>query len=79
MRQNVILDTGPLVAFVNRRETAHQWAIEQWNTIELPFLTCEAVITEACFLLKKDRFESCLTISEKPGFLLVGGRSIHPV
>ncbi len=51
MRQNVILDTGPLVAFLNRKDKYHGWALEHWAEIEPPLLTCEAVISEACFLL----------------------------
>jgi predicted nucleic acid-binding protein len=51
--QKVLLDTGPLVAFVNKRENLHQWAVNQWKNIEPPLLTCEAVITEACFLLQE--------------------------
>ena len=52
MKQRVLLDTGPLVAFVNKRENFHLWAVNEWKTIEPPLLTCEAVITEACFLLQ---------------------------
>lgn len=52
MRQRVILDTGPLVAFINRRDRFHQWARGEWDTIEPPLLTCEAVLAEACFLLQ---------------------------
>jgi uncharacterized protein len=52
MRQRVILDTGPLVAFINRRDRFHEWAKTEWNTIEPPLLTCEAVLAEACFLLQ---------------------------
>ena len=51
MKENVILDTGPLVAFLNRRDKFHHWALEHWNQIQPPMLTCEAVISEACFLL----------------------------
>jgi len=51
MKQGVILDTGPLVAFLNRRDKFHQWALAQWGQIAPPMLTCEAVISEACFLL----------------------------
>lgn len=53
MRQRIILDTGPLVAFLKRDERYHQWTIEQWKTIEPPLLTCEAVITESCFLMQR--------------------------
>ena len=51
MRRRVLLDTGPLVAFLNRRDQYHTWAQSQWNQIEPPMLTCEAVLSEACFLL----------------------------
>lgn len=52
MRQRVILDTGPLVAFINRREKLHDWVINELAIIEPPLLTCEAVIVETCFLLR---------------------------
>jgi predicted nucleic acid-binding protein len=51
MMQGVILDTGPLVAFLNRNDKFHQWALTQWDQIVPPMLTCEAVVAEACFLL----------------------------
>ncbi len=51
MKENVLLDTGPLVAFLNRRDRFHNWALEHWDQIQPSMLTCEAVISEACFLL----------------------------
>lgn len=48
----VLLDTGPLVAALARDDRAHAWAREQFETLAGPFLTCEAVITEACHLLR---------------------------
>jgi predicted nucleic acid-binding protein len=48
----VIVDTGPLVAFLNRRDRFHSWARETLGTIEAPLITCEAVVSEACFLLR---------------------------
>jgi predicted nucleic acid-binding protein len=47
-----LLDTGPLVAFINRRDQFHRWARVEWEQTEPPLLTCEAVITEAYFLLR---------------------------
>ena len=47
-----IVDTGPLVALLNRRDRHHGWAREQWARIEAPLLTCEPVIAEACFLVR---------------------------
>ena len=52
MRERVILDTGPLVAFINGRDRYHEWAKMQWAEINPPLLTCEAVLSEACFLLR---------------------------
>lgn len=51
MRERILLDTGPLVAFLNGRDKFHDWAVAQWDQIAPPMLTCEAVISEACFLL----------------------------
>jgi predicted nucleic acid-binding protein len=53
MAQKIILDTGPLVAYLKRQDRFHNWATEVWQTIPMPLLTCEAVISEACFLLRK--------------------------
>ena len=52
MKQQVILDAGPLVAFINGRDRYHKWAMLQWAQINPPLLTCEAVLSEACFLLR---------------------------
>ena len=51
MKQGVLVDTGPLVAFLNRRDRFHDWTAAQWNQIAAPMLTCGAVVSEACFLL----------------------------
>ena len=50
--QPAIIDAGPLVALLHRRDEHHQWARHQMNQLPPPLLTCDAVITEACFLLK---------------------------
>jgi predicted nucleic acid-binding protein len=41
------------VARLNRRDRSQGWTIEQWEDVELPVLTCEPVLTEACFLLRR--------------------------
>jgi len=48
----VLLDTGPLVAYLDRRDHFHEWTKTQFSRIRPPQLTCEAVIAEACFLLR---------------------------
>ena len=47
----VLLDTGPLVALLNRRDQYHAWSVEQARPLAPPFFCCEAVLTEAHFLL----------------------------
>jgi uncharacterized protein len=47
-----ILDTGPLVALLNRRERHHSWVREILDTVEPPVFTCDPVLSEACFLLQ---------------------------
>lgn len=50
MIRNVLLDTGPLLALIDRRDRHHAWAAAQFAEIVPPLLTCEAVLTEACHL-----------------------------
>ena len=52
MGGHVVLDTGPLVAFLDRRDPFHVWATGQLHGLEPPLLTCEAVISESLFLLQ---------------------------
>jgi predicted nucleic acid-binding protein len=51
VRPIVLLDTGPLVALLRRRDRYHNWAVEQFRRIDPPLHTCEPVIAEACHLL----------------------------
>src|SRR5437016_2877165 len=46
-----IADTGFLVAFANRNDRFHAWAVELAGSIAEPLLTCEAVLAEAAFHL----------------------------
>ena len=48
-----LVDTGPLVAFLNRRDRHHVWARDQLSALKPPLHTCEAVISEACFLVRQ--------------------------
>lgn len=52
MTVSTIIDAGPLVAFFSKRDLHHDWAAEQFGRLMRPLLTCEAVLTEACFLLE---------------------------
>jgi predicted nucleic acid-binding protein len=46
-----IADTGFLVAFSNRNDAHHDWAVSVAEQIDEPLLTCEAVLAEAAFHL----------------------------
>ena len=54
MRSGVLLDTGPLVAYLYTRDAYHDWAVETFSSLEPPAITCEAVLTEACFLVGRN-------------------------
>jgi uncharacterized protein len=47
-----IADTGFLVAFANRSDDHHEWALELAEQMTEPLLTCEAVLAEAAFHLQ---------------------------
>lgn len=47
-----IADTGFLVAFANRRDRHHDWAVSVARQVTEPLLTCEAVLAEATFHLQ---------------------------
>jgi predicted nucleic acid-binding protein len=49
---DAILDTGPLVGALDRDDQWHAWAAKEFAAIRQPALTCDAVISEACFLLR---------------------------
>ncbi len=55
MSEAVLVDTGPLVAFLNADDRYHAWALEAFAGIETPVVTCEAVLSETCFLLRRAR------------------------
>lgn len=46
-----IADTGFLVAFGNRRDFYHEWAVHIARGVADPLLTCEAVLAETVFHL----------------------------
>ena len=49
----VLVDTGPLVAFLREAEADHEWAAEKFAELPAPFLTCEPVLAETFFLVSR--------------------------
>ena len=49
----VLMDSGPLVAYELREDKHHVWSREHLSSVSAPFLTCEAVLTETSHLLRE--------------------------
>ena len=49
----ILLDTGPLVALLSKHDANHARARRLFAECVPPFRSCEAVVTEACFLMRK--------------------------
>ncbi len=75
MARLAIVDTGPLVAFLDRAEQHHHWAAGQIQQLEAPLLVCEPVLAEAMFLLRSlpEAQDALLGFLEK-GALKIGFR-----
>jgi uncharacterized protein len=69
----VLLDTGPLVTFLAAGLKHHDWVCGQWQRLRPPLFTCEPVLTEAAFLLKREgqQADPLLALLER-GVLRVG-------
>jgi predicted nucleic acid-binding protein len=50
----VLLDAGPLIGYLNRKDQHHGWAVESWTALSEPLWTCEAVLSEAIFNLQSE-------------------------
>ena len=62
MRPTVVVDTGPIVALLDADETRHDWARTRFEELRAPLLTCEAVLSEASFLLRCAGADSSLPV-----------------
>lgn len=49
----VLLDTGVVVALLDRSERHHNQCAEVVTNLGRPLVTCEAVIAESCYLLRR--------------------------
>jgi uncharacterized protein len=51
MAKTVLIDSGPIVAVLRRRDQHHGWARAHFESSSESFATCEAVISESHFLI----------------------------
>jgi uncharacterized protein len=51
----VLVDTGFIVALLDRSEVHHARCVEALQAVVSPMVTCEAVIAESCHLLREQR------------------------
>lgn len=52
---DVLLDTGCIVALLDRSERDHLRCVDALKTVTGRLVTCEAVIAESCYLLRRQR------------------------
>jgi uncharacterized protein len=65
-----LIDTGPLVALLVGDDHQHAWALEQSKSAPPTAITCDAVISEALFLLKREGYDTDLLFAlVEAGFL----------
>ncbi len=60
-----IVDAGPIVAALNRRDGDHVWAKAVFASLGEPPVTCEAVLTEVCWHLR-DSPDAVARVLEMP-------------
>ena len=51
--KRVLVDTGPLVAYLDRDSEWHEWTRNRFQKLSDPLLTCQPVLTETLFVLKR--------------------------
>lgn len=55
--ETLLIDTGPLVALLDRSDEHHKWAVEQLSHLSSPLGTCEGAVSEATYLLQDSGVE----------------------
>jgi len=74
-----IADTGFIVAFGNRNDFHHAWALEVAKRVSEPLLTCEAVLAEAAFHLGSTAYVLALVRNEMLRVAFDCSRHLHPL
>ncbi len=51
----ILLDTSFIVAVLDRSDSCHAVCVEALEGVDAPLVTCEAVVAEACYLVRRLR------------------------
>ena len=57
MHANALIDTGAILALLDRTDRWHRSCVETFPSLRLPLITSEAVLTELFHLVRDDRRE----------------------
>lgn len=68
---NYVVDTGVLVAYLNRRDNLHEWACSELDKVSPPLLTCEAVVAECCYLLQGSGGDEAILKMIEDGYIQI--------
>ncbi len=81
MDENVLVDTGFLVALLKRPDTHHRWAVAAAARFPPPWKTCEAVLSEALHLLGASGAPALRALLERGAVVLAFdlGDNLEPV
>lgn len=75
-----LIDTGPLLAALDRAEPHHQWAASLLARIAPPLLTYEAGLSEAAFLLRlAERFPDAQLLTLDSDFRIYRAAGQRPL
>jgi len=74
-----ICDTGPLLAYLNRNDPHHRWAVALMKQVRAPMLVCEPVLTEVVYFLREDglAIDSLFQLLEREAIRLSFDLSAH--
>jgi uncharacterized protein len=48
-----VVDAGPIVALLDQQDRYHSWTSDFFASVRPPVFTCEPVLTECCYLLRR--------------------------
>ena len=68
-----LLDTGPIVAFLDPSDSAHEWCSKEFKNVIQPLITTLPVIAEAMhFLQKSGKMHKLINFISDPNIMVVG-------